>query len=287
MCLAVPATTPAAAQAPTAQATDQWFVNDGVWLRYRLFGSGAPLVMINTNSATNDALLPLARALGTTRRVILLDARGFGTSGRPVDAEQYGAAFVDDVLLLFDALKLRSADVVGHATGAVIAARLAARSPERVRRLVLVGGPVYRDAARMQQQLAPTVTALAATLPKRDTPKSRAGEYVVLTTRAAIPARRPAPDTAGPKAEPSAVAERRALVAALQSLPSIAVSERDVARLRMPVLAAAGGRDAFVDAMRELSAWWPNAQSFVVDGATRDGVLSDAKFVARVRDFLR
>lgn len=67
------------------------------------------------------------------------DLRGHGRSSRPAD----GYAMDDhaaDVLALMDALGIRTATVVGHSMGSLVAQRVAARAPDRVERLVLVGG---------------------------------------------------------------------------------------------------------------------------------------------------
>jgi pimeloyl-ACP methyl ester carboxylesterase len=90
-------------------------------------------------TATSFAWLAVAAALGDDVSLIAVDLRGRGDSGSlpgPFGLD----AHVDDLLAVLDALALPQTVVLGHSMGAYIAARLAARHPDRVSRLVLVDG---------------------------------------------------------------------------------------------------------------------------------------------------
>jgi pimeloyl-ACP methyl ester carboxylesterase len=270
---------PAAVRAPAVSA-DQWVVSDGVWLHYRVVGAGPPLLVLHGYTDRRDPLLPLALALGTSRRVVLLDQRGFGMSGKPMEASQYGTAFVDDVVALLDGLRLGRVDVLGHGVGALVAAKLAATHPERVRRAVLVGAPLYPDSARLSRVVAPALAALG-----------RGAEVPTLTYASATSAERTAARVRAPDTAALRLVDPRALRAAAQSLTALVVRERDVARLRdarlrVPVLAIAGARDPFADAARDLPRWWPGATASLLDGVAPDDEVSDARLVAQVRAFL-
>jgi pimeloyl-ACP methyl ester carboxylesterase len=71
------------------------------------------------------------------RRVIAVDLRGHGASPKCADGYEV-EQLSDDVATLMDALDLGDVDLVGWSLGALTAFALAARHPERVRRLVLV-----------------------------------------------------------------------------------------------------------------------------------------------------
>ncbi len=77
----------------------------------------------------------VAAALSGTHRTIALDLRGHGASGRP-GAYSF-ALMADDVLAVLDGLGHRSAALVGHSLGAMVAVLVAQRRPDLVRRLVL------------------------------------------------------------------------------------------------------------------------------------------------------
>lgn len=79
------------------------------------------------------------------RRLLAPDPRGTGGStspeGEPANLETLSA----DVEALLDALDVKRVDLVGSSLGAAVAADLAGRSPERVRRLVLISPPSEPD----------------------------------------------------------------------------------------------------------------------------------------------
>ncbi|MER5353533.1 alpha/beta fold hydrolase [Kitasatospora sp. NPDC002551] len=116
----------------------------GLSLAYRESGpaDGPPLVLLHAlgeRAADWDVVLP---ALAPHHRVLALDQRGHGDSGRP---GRYGLeAMRDDVLAFLDALGLARADLVGHSMGGAVAYLVAQRRPERVGRLVLEDVPAPR-----------------------------------------------------------------------------------------------------------------------------------------------
>jgi pimeloyl-ACP methyl ester carboxylesterase len=79
-------------------------------------------------------VLPL---LGARRRAIAMDTVGFGDSSALPPGGDSIEAWADAALALLDALDIKQAHVVGHHTGAVIAAHLAASAPDRARSVVL------------------------------------------------------------------------------------------------------------------------------------------------------
>jgi pimeloyl-ACP methyl ester carboxylesterase len=104
-------------------------------------GRGEPLVYLHgfadVHGVAGD-FQPFHLRLGTAARVIAPAHPGCAQSDEL--SEGYG---IDDVIFhyleVFDALGLTSFDLVGHCVGGWIAAELAVRYPERVRRLALIG----------------------------------------------------------------------------------------------------------------------------------------------------
>lgn len=122
-------------------------------LAARTAGAGDPLVLVNGYAATKDDWDPaFVAALARQSTVLMPDNRGVGASP-PAGADLSVGAMAADVLALMDAHGIEVADVAGWSMGGFIAQALAARAPERVRRLVLLstdhGGPgaVLADAA--------------------------------------------------------------------------------------------------------------------------------------------
>lgn len=119
---------------------------DGVRIAWHSQGSGPPLLLINGYAATGSDWDPiLLAALARDFTVIRPDNRGMGGSGLADDQELTVGRMAGDLLGVLDALGLERAAVVGWSMGGFVAQQLAASSPERVGRLVLLatdpGGP--------------------------------------------------------------------------------------------------------------------------------------------------
>ena len=99
---------------------------------------GRPVLFLH---GYTDSWFSFSRILGGLPhdvRAIVPSQRGHGDSERPACCYTVDDLARDAVALL-DALGIRQADVVGHSMGSMIAQRIAAEHPGRVRRLVLIG----------------------------------------------------------------------------------------------------------------------------------------------------
>ena len=123
---------------------------DGIWGQVHVTeaGSGAPLVLLHQSPLSGAAFLPALPALATAGfRAIALDMPGFGASDAP-PAPQDIAAHADALLVVFDQLGLDCPHLLGHHTGASIAAAFAARHGSRLGRLILNGVPLLNAEER-------------------------------------------------------------------------------------------------------------------------------------------
>jgi 2-hydroxy-6-oxo-octa-2,4-dienoate hydrolase len=124
---------------------DRWIQAGGVRTHYLEAGDGEPLLLLHgsgpgVSAVANwgDVIAPLAR----NHRVLALDFAGFGSSEQ-VPAADYGIRLWQRQLIGFlDALELDSVTLLGNSFGGAMALALAARRPERVQRLILMGTPV-------------------------------------------------------------------------------------------------------------------------------------------------
>lgn len=117
--------------------------DDGVRLAYRIVGQGEPVVLLHAftvDSRQNWEQPGIAQAIvDSGRQVVLLDARGHGSSGVPADPARYGwERYGTDVVALLDHLRLDRCALVGYSLGACAAAWVTPREP-RVRAAVLSG----------------------------------------------------------------------------------------------------------------------------------------------------
>jgi pimeloyl-ACP methyl ester carboxylesterase len=99
--------------------------------------AGQPVVLIHgyTDSARDWA--PMVPFLSKQFRLILVDIRGHGQSGKP-ECCYTRLDFAFDVKLLLDSLGVQKADIVGHSLGSIIAQTFAEYWPERTARVVLI-----------------------------------------------------------------------------------------------------------------------------------------------------
>jgi pimeloyl-ACP methyl ester carboxylesterase len=101
-------------------------------------GSGAPLLMLTGTGSTMAEWDPaLLRRLARGHRLILLDYPGVGMSG-PWHGRDFGSV-ADAVAGTMAAIGVPRADVLGWSMGGFVAQRLAIEHPGRVARLVLAG----------------------------------------------------------------------------------------------------------------------------------------------------
>ncbi|HMV40482.1 MAG TPA: alpha/beta hydrolase [Plasticicumulans sp.] len=144
-------------------------------LHYRETGSGAPLLLLHGNFASQQWWAPQFADPPAGRRLIAPDLRGLGDSGRPGHGYDVPCAAAD-VLALLDALDIERCDVVGHSLGGVVALQLAILQPQRIRSLLLLTpapadgirldhlGPLAWLGAERIARLIPTLTQHHATM---------------------------------------------------------------------------------------------------------------------------
>ena len=114
-------------------------LTNGVTLGYVDVGprGGRPVVLIHGFTDNAASWLPMAPYLDPRLRLILVDLRGHGRSGKP-DCCYTRFDFAYDVRLLLDKLGIPAADVVGHSLGSIVAQSVAELWPDRTRRVVLI-----------------------------------------------------------------------------------------------------------------------------------------------------
>ena len=111
-------------------------VPDGT-VHYAVAGGGPAVLLLHQTPRSWDEYRDVLPLLGRRRRAIAMDTVGFGDSSALTwgedSIERWAAAAAD----LLEAVGLERAAVVGHHTGAYVAAELAASRPERVEAVVL------------------------------------------------------------------------------------------------------------------------------------------------------
>jgi pimeloyl-ACP methyl ester carboxylesterase len=163
----------AAADAPTQ---DLHFDSNGVKIRYTVQGEGEPVILVHGFTAsieTNWGQPGLIAELTKDFRVIAIDARGHGKSGKPHDPAAYGATMMEDVIRLMDHLGILKAHIAGYSMGGGITLQAVATYPDRFYSAVLGGSgwvppgspfegmmTVLADSLEQGKGLGPLINAL-------------------------------------------------------------------------------------------------------------------------------
>jgi 3-oxoadipate enol-lactonase len=110
---------------------------DGVEIYYEASGQGTPFVFLS-ETACDGAVWNLYQVPEFSRdhRVVILDYRGTGLSGKP-SAKYSTEMFADDTAAVLDHLDLEGAVVCGHSMGGRVAQLLALNYPRKVSKLIL------------------------------------------------------------------------------------------------------------------------------------------------------
>jgi pimeloyl-ACP methyl ester carboxylesterase len=241
---------------------------NGAELEFAVHGAGEPVLLIH-GALIADAFDPLLAesALSGRYRLISYHRRGYAGSGRtdgPVSIAQQAA----DARAVLRHVGAELAHVVGHSYGGTIALQLALDAPGAVRSLALlepalavgVTAQGYRDAlARDQAQFregggSATVDAFL---------QARFG-----------PGYRSFLDRLLPDAFAQAVADAgTAFQVELPALAEWRFGEAEARRITQPVLSVLGGESEalwprFGETHRQLLAWLPQAEPFILPGAT-------------------
>ena len=243
------------------------FDSDGVPIAYIDEGEGEPFVLIHgfaSNVRINWLSTGWLRMLSEAgRRVIALDNRGHGDSGKPYDPKAYQMPIMArDARRLLDHLDIDVADVMGYSMGARITAYLATLYPDRLRSAVFSG---------LGDQLIKPFAAAEA-------------------IAAALGANHP-DDIADPTGRAFRLfadqtdSDRKALAACMTAGRQMLPADQ-LADLSLPVLVAVGSDDEVAGDPHELAALMVNAAAFVIPGRDHMQAVGDKAHKSAVLDFL-
>jgi pimeloyl-ACP methyl ester carboxylesterase len=247
------------------------FDHDGVEIAYLDQGQNQvdaePIVLVHgfaSNKETNWVYPGWVTALTQAgRRVIALDNRGHGASGKVYEPALYHTdRMAADVCALLDHLDLPRADVMGYSMGARITAFLALSEPQRVRAAVLGGlGSRLVDGVGLPESIADALEA--PSLADVADPTGRTFRSFADQTRS----------------------DRKALAACIRGSRQV-ITREQAHSLAVPVLVAVGTKDDVAGSPHELAGMIPGAQALDIPGRDHMLAVGDKTFKAGVLDFL-
>ncbi len=116
-----------------------WVDADSGRIYYESYGTGEPLVLLHGNNESmasfREQLIPLSEKF----RVIAIDSRGQGNSTDQSNSPYSYELFAKDVIAVMDKAGIKNARIVGWSDGANIGLILAAKYPNRVKKLAAFG----------------------------------------------------------------------------------------------------------------------------------------------------
>jgi pimeloyl-ACP methyl ester carboxylesterase len=220
-----------------ARVEGQYFDSNGVQIHYTDEGTGDPVILLHGFSVNADIQWRrpgLHQAFVKEFRVITMDNRGHGLSGKPHDPAAYGTEFCDDIIRLMDHLGIEKAAVAGYSMGGMITMKLIATHPDR---LVCAAPCAYGWAQESPESQAP----LAALVESLEAGKGLGPLFELLT-----PLNEPMPDpgrTAQMDAYLQAINDQQALAALIRSWPQMLVTAEQLQANQVPVMEIIGAND--------------------------------------------
>jgi pimeloyl-ACP methyl ester carboxylesterase len=243
---------------------------DGVDIVFDDLGEGPPVLLHHgfaADARVNWHQPGVSSAIVESgRRVIALDARGHGRSGKPHDPAAYaGTAMVDDARALLDHLDVERVDAIGYSMGGLVTASLLTCEP-RLRCGVLggVGSRLLLPRPGGNDLAAPWAT-IADGLEAED------------------PATVSDPSARAFRAFADSTGADRLALAAIQR--SRRAAPADLSSVAVPVLVIAGDKDNLVGNPGRLAAAIPGARHVTVSGDHLSAV-ADPRFTAELVAFL-
>jgi pimeloyl-ACP methyl ester carboxylesterase len=243
------------------------FNNGDVEIAYLDEGEGEPIVLVHGFASSKNVnwVYPtwVSELKKAGRRVIALDNRGHGESGKLYDPAQYEIAIMaGDVVALMDHLGIERTDIMGYSLGSRMTAVLALSHPQRLRSAILGGigigmivggGPGENVALALEAPSLEDVTD----------PVGRTFRAFADQTRS----------------------DRRALAACLRGSRRL-MTRDEAARIDVPVLIAVGTADEIAGSAQALAEIIPGAE--VLDIPNRDHMraVGDKVYKTGVIDFL-
>jgi pimeloyl-ACP methyl ester carboxylesterase len=243
------------------------FHNGDVEIAYLDEGEGDPIVLVHGFASSKNVnwVYPtwVSELKKVGRRVIALDNRGHGDSGKLYDATQYEIAIMaGDVVALLDHLGIERADVMGYSLGSRMTSVMALGQPQRLRSAILGGiGIGLIEGGGPGENVA-----LALEAPSLDDVTDPVGR----TFRAFADQTR---------------SDRRALAACLRGSRRL-MTRDEAAAINVPVLIAVGTADEIAGSAQALGNIIPGAR--VLDIPNRDHMraVGDKVYKTGVIDFL-
>lgn len=245
------------------------FESDGLEIHYEVEGEGPELIMIHGFAASlqdNWRAAGWVEALEKENKLILMDCRGHGKSGKPHDKTEYGKKMRDDIVGLMDHLSLTKANFFGYSMGAGLSLALLLDRPDLFRSLIM-GGSVPRTEDGPTPVTTGNVIPDALLAKDVDEVKDPVGRQFRMFAE-------------------STGADLKALAAVSLGMRREPVTKEILKGITVPVMSVVGSNDALIGNKTAVAELIPGGTHFQIEGKDHLSVVPDPKFKMVVRAFL-
>jgi pimeloyl-ACP methyl ester carboxylesterase len=116
---------------------------NGLKIYHELYGTGDPLIVLHGGVGASEMYEPILPTLSENRQVVAVHLQAHGRTA-DIDRPLSFQSMADDMAGLIRQLGMKKADIMGYSLGGGVALQTAIRSPELIRKLVLVSTPYQR-----------------------------------------------------------------------------------------------------------------------------------------------
>jgi pimeloyl-ACP methyl ester carboxylesterase len=270
------------------RAAEGDFDSNGVKIHYTDEGQGEPLILIHGFTGQGGFWMdpprfppggpprpPIGKELAKEYRVIAIDCRGHGKSGKPLDPQKYGKEMAADVVRLMDHLKLKKAHVAGYSMGGFITMKLVADHPDRLLSATVGGAGAIADVDdRLRENVAQSLEEGKGIKPliERLTPKGR-----------------PLPSDEQMKAIDQMILannDPKALAAVMRGMKALTVPEAKLKENQVPAQCIIGELDPLKTGVDAIKDKMTNLRVIVIPDADHMTTSGDPKFLQSIKEFL-
>lgn len=271
------------AAAPALAQEDKYINANGVKIRYIEAGKGAAIVLLHGGTSNLESWTSrgVVDNLAKDFRVIAFDARGHGKSDSPRDPAAYGRQQALDVVRILDALKIERAHIIGFSLGSSTVAQLLTLHPERF----LTGVQVAGAGRTPEEANDPRIETEAAEIARDCISRSR-------VMRQAPAGMKPTEEDIQQRVvacRADKTFDPLAVAASLRGYKDQAVTNEQMATVKVPTLGIVGTLDHTLKAMQALKAIRPGMKLVLLEGVShtgKTGIQGDPRLVSEIRVFI-
>lgn len=259
------------------RAEGAYFDSDGVSLHFTEEGEGTPVVLLHgfgLNGAWNWRLTRIAQRLANDFRVITLDVRGHGFSGKPHEPAAYGVELAQDIRRLLDHLEIDQAHIGGYSMGGFITLKFASLYPERTLSAAICGAgwdEIDAENAALLRNIAEAIDQHQSFDPLVETLEPDGDPSFIKATAINLAM--------------GIFNDVEAIVNVFKTFEELAVPRDVITANRVPMLGIVGSEDPLSEQTEQLADVRPGVQLSLVDGRNHATTLIDGSFYRELRDF--